>query len=134
MRKLVCIAACLMVAWSAAVVDAAKGRDAFDGKWTVTVTAEDGGKTSEDTMTFAGGKVESEFAKKHGFEPTEYELDARAGATGPATFTATAKSAKEGTIKWTGTATGAAVSGTFTWTRADGEKAEYSYRGERAEK
>jgi hypothetical protein len=131
MRKLVCLAACMMLAVYAI---GAKGRDAFDGKWTVTVTAEDGGKTSEDTLTFAAGKVVSEFAKKHGFEPAEYEIDARGGAAGPATFTATSKSAKEGTIKWTGTATASSVSGTFTWTKADGEKSEYSYKGERAAK
>jgi hypothetical protein len=112
---------------------AAKGRDAFDGTWKVTVTQEDG-KTYEDTLTFAKGKFVSESCKAHGFAETAYDLDARAGATGAATFTATATSAKEGKAKWTGTATGPSISGSFTWTMTDGSTKEHTFKGERADK
>jgi hypothetical protein len=112
---------------------AAKGRDAFDGTWTVTVTQEDG-KTYEDTLTFAGGRFASESGKGHGFGAAAYEVDSRAGATGSATFTATATSAKEGSAKWTGAVTGPAISGSFAWAKADGSTKEYTFRGTRAEK
>jgi hypothetical protein len=133
MRKLVCIAACLCVlSASSAPARAAKGRDAFEGKWTVTVTPEEGGKPYEDTLTFAAGKFVSEGCKAHGFTEAEYEADVRGGQA--QTFTATAKSKQEGSAKWTGTAAATEISGQFTWTKADGSTAGYSYKGTRAGK
>jgi hypothetical protein len=111
---------------------AAAGRDQFDGKWTVTVTPDDGGKPYEDTLTFKGGKFLSEKCKAHGFEEAEYDADVRGGQI--ATFTATAKSKREGSAKWTGTAAATQLQGTFKWTKADGSTADYSYTGARSEK
>src|SRR3954463_3089848 len=96
----------------------AAGRDQFDGKWTVTVTPDDGGKPYEDTLTFKGGKFLSEKCKAHGFAEAEYEADTRGGQA--ATFTATAKSKKEGSAKWTGTMAATQIQGTLKWTKADG--------------
>jgi len=108
------------------------GRDQFDGKWTVTVTPDDGGKPYEDTLTFKGGKFLSEKCKAHGFEEAEYDADVRGGQA--ATFTATARSKKEGEAKWTGTVAATQIQGTFKWTKADGSTADYAYSGARSEK
>jgi hypothetical protein len=129
MRKFLSMAACVILCLA---VCGAKGRDAFEGRWTVTVTPEEGGKPYEDTLVFAAGKFASEGCKTHGFKEAEYEADLRGGQA--QTFTATAKSAKEGEAKWTGTAAVAEISGQFTWTKADGSTASYTYKGTRAEK
>jgi hypothetical protein len=109
----------------------AVGRDQFDGKWAVTVTSDDG-KTYDDTLTFAGGKFISQKQKSMGFTETEYDADVRGGQA--ATFTATAKSKKEGSAKWTGTVAATEINGTLEWTKADGSVVNYTYRGSRGEK
>jgi hypothetical protein len=113
------------------VSSTAHARDQFEGKWTITVTSDDG-KPHEDTLTFKTGKLTSQFAKTHGFSEAEYEADVRGGQS--ATFTATAKSKKEGTMKWTGTIAATSIQGTCTWTKADGSTESFSYSGMRAEK
>src|SRR4051812_46159938 len=124
--------AMLIVAMLAGVSVAA-GRDAFEGTWKVTVTPDDGGgKPYEDTLTFKNGKFTSENGKKHEFAETEYEGDFRGGQIG--TFTATAKSKKEGSAKWTGTVAPGQIQGTLAWTKADGSVVNYTYMGERKEK
>lgn len=107
-------------------------RDAFEGKWTVTLTSDDGGKPIEDTLTFKAGKFTSEKQKAQGFGETEYELDSRGGQI--MTFTATATSKKEGSAKWTGQASLGEISGSMTLTRADGSSVSYTYRGKKQEK
>lgn len=109
----------------------AVGRDQFDGKWAVTVTSDDG-KTYDDTLTFAGGKFISQKQKSMGFTEAEYDADVRGGQA--ATFTATAKSKKEGSAKWTGTVAATEINGTLEWTKADGSVVNYTYRGSRGEK
>lgn len=129
MRNMWMILACgilLSVSFSA------YARDQFEGKWTVTVTSDDGGKPHEDTLIFKNGKLTSQSAKAHGFADGEYEADTRGGQS--ATFTATAKSEKEGSMKWTGTMAATSLQGTFTWTKADGSTESFSYSGMRAEK
>jgi hypothetical protein len=100
--------------------------------WKVTVTPDDGGKPYEDTLTFKNGKFTSENGKKHEFAETEYEGDFRGGQIG--TFTATAKSKKEGSAKWTGTLAAGQIQGTLAWTKADGSVVNYTYTGARKEK
>lgn len=129
MRKMIGSMACAMLLLA---LVAAAGRDRFEGKWTVTVTPDDGGKSYEDTLTFKGGKFTSQSGKGHGFAEAEYEADTRGGQI--STFTATAKSAKEGSTKWTGTMAATQIQGTFTWTKADGSTANFSFMGARAEK
>jgi hypothetical protein len=120
---------CVAILSAAGAVAAAAGRDAFEGTWKVTVTPDDGGKPYEDTLTLKNGKFTSENGKKHEFAETEYEGDFRGGQIG--TFTATAKSKKEGSAKWTGTVAPGQVQGTLAWTKADGSVVNYTYRGER---
>jgi hypothetical protein len=136
MRKTACGVAWalfLMVAsMTARAAQAAPGRDAFEGRWAVTVTPDDGGKAYEDTLTFAGNKFVSQGCRAHGFAETEYEPDTRGGQI--ATFTATATSKTEGSAKWTGTAAATEIQGTFAWTKADGSVVNYTYRGTRAVK
>ena len=119
----------VLLAGACAVVARAAGRDAFEGTWKVTVTPDDGGKPYEDTLVFKTGKFTSENGKKHDFAETEYEGDFRGGQIG--TFTATAKSKKEGSAKWTGTVAPGQIQGTLAWTKADGSVVNYTYRGER---
>ena len=109
----------------------AAGRDQFDGKWAVAVTSDDG-KTYDDTLTFAGGKFISQKQKSLGFTEAQYDADVRGGQA--ATFTATAKSKKEGSAKWTGTVAATEINGTLEWTKADGSVVNYTYRGSRGEK
>src|SRR5215213_1797466 len=72
MRKLFHVAACVLLA---CVFLAPKGRDAFEGKWDVTLTPDSGGKERKDTLTFAGDKLTSEFLKKEGYKEATYEAD-----------------------------------------------------------
>ena len=113
------------------LLSGAVGRDQFDGKWAVTVTSDDG-KTYDDTLTCAGGKFISQKQKSMGFTEAEYDPDVRGGQS--ATFTATAKSKKEGSAKWTGTVAATEMNGTMEWTKADGSVVNYTYRGTRGEK
>jgi hypothetical protein len=115
MRNILFVLVC-GVMLSVSVTHAA--RDQFEGAWKITVTSDDGGKPHEDALTFKAGKLVSESGKAKGFAEAEYEADTRGGQT--ATFTATAKSPKEGTIKWTGTMAATQIQGTFSWTKADG--------------
>ena len=122
--------ALLFVASGAAL--AIGGRDAFEGKWAVTVTPDDGGKPYKDTLTFKGQKLVSEKLKKEGFEDAPYEVDLRGGQIG--TFTATAKSKSGGSAKWTGTAATGNLQGTLALTKKDGSAATYMFSGAKAEK
>lgn len=107
-------------------------RDAFEGKWTVTLTSDDGGKPIDDTLTFKNTRFTSEKQKAQGFGETEYELDSRGGQI--MTFTATSTSKKEGSAKWTGQASLGEISGSMTLTRPDGSSATYTYRGKKEQK
>jgi hypothetical protein len=132
MRNVFNAMACVVVLLTAVRVCDAAGRDAFEGMWKVTVTPDDGGKAYEDTLTFKNGKFTSENGKKHEFAETEYEGDFRGGQIG--TFTATAKSKKEGSAKWTGTLAAGQIQGTLAWTKGDGSVVNYTYMGARKEK
>lgn len=108
-------------------------KDAFEGKWAIEVTPEDGGKPYRDTLIFKNQKLTSERLKKEGFEDAEYEVDLRGGQIG--TFTATAKTKPAGgTAKWTGTAATGNLQGTLVVTHKDGKTMSASFTGARAEK
>jgi hypothetical protein len=132
MRNVFNTVACMAILLMVGRVCDAAGRDAFEGMWKVTVTPDDGGKAYEDTLTFKNGKFTSENGKKHEFAETEYEGDFRGGQIG--TFTATAKSKKEGSAKWTGTLAAGQIQGTLALTKADGSVVNYTYMGTRKEK
>jgi hypothetical protein len=129
MRNLFVIAALAAVFSSAAL---AAGRDQFEGKWTVTVMPDDGSKPYQETLIFKTGKFTWETGKAHGFGEVAYDADVRGGQS--ATFTATGKSAKEGTIKWTGNMAATSIQGTISWTKADGSTDTFTFNGMRAEK
>jgi len=112
-----------------ASVAVAAGRDVFEGTWTVTITPDDGGKPYEDKLVFKTGKFTSEHGKKLGFDDCEYDADLRGGQIG--TFTANARSKKEGAAKWTGTLATGQIQGTMAWTKADGSVVNYTYMGTR---
>jgi hypothetical protein len=129
MRNILLILTCSVLALFST---GAVARDQFDGKWTITVTSDDGGKPYEDTLTFKAGKFVSEKGKAKGFAEAAYEADTRGAQA--ATFTGTTKSNKEGIIKWTGTIAVSQIQGTFSWTKGDGSTETFTYMGTRAEK
>ena len=110
---------------------AAIGRDAFEGKWTVTLTPEEGGKDLKDSLLFKNEKFTSELGKKDGFEESPYEVDVRGGQI--STFTANVKGkGGKGLMKWTGTATPDNIQGNLSWTKADGSTKTYTFTGTKA--
>ena len=105
-------------------------RDAFDGKWKVTLVAESGDqKAPEDVLVFYRGKFKSEAFEKRGFAEVEYQTDIR--RYGPQKFTATATSGQEGTCKWSGVSTGQEIRGDMVWTKKDGSVVNYTFNGEK---
>lgn len=117
------------------LVRIAQAKDAFEGTvWHVTVTPDDdargaGERPFEDTLTFKGGKFISDTFKGKGFDPVDFDEDSRRGPL--AEYTANIKSDKNGTAKWSGTTTGAEISGDLVWTKADGSVVNFSYTGEK---
>jgi hypothetical protein len=104
--------------------------------WHITVTPDDdargaGERPFEDDVTFKGGKFISDHFTAKGFAPVDYDSDTRRGPL--AAFTVNAKSDTNGTLKWTGTTTGADITGDLVWTKADGSVANFSFTGEKKE-
>jgi hypothetical protein len=96
------------------------GKGNLDGKsFKVTVT-EPSKKTYDETRTFKNGQFEAEVCAKYGFKPTAY-----AGDT--SSFTATAKSEKEGTAEWSGTVSGDQIEGKFVWTKSGQPTYTYTF-------
>jgi hypothetical protein len=129
MRKVFHVTACVLIA---AACLAPRGRDAFEGKWNVTLSPDNGGKEQKDTLTFAAEKITSEFLKKQGYNEAAYEADVRGGQI--STFTATQEGKKGAKAKWTGTATPDGIDGTLTVTNDKGESTTYNYKGTKKEK
>ena len=110
----------------------AEARDAFVGKWKITVTPEEGGEGKEfkDTIEFKGGNFTAEaFNKIHRFKAVKYEEDTRGGLS--ASFTAEVKDQKDadGSAKWSGFSTGVEMQGELVWTKPDGTEVRYTFRG-----
>jgi hypothetical protein len=118
---------------AASATPAAPGRDAFEGRWAVEVTPDDGGKPYRDTLVFKNLKLTSEKLKKEGFQECEYEVDTRGGQIN--TFTATAKTKPDGgEAKWTGTAVTGNLQGNLVVTTKKAGTVNYTFTGARAEK
>ena len=131
--KLVSYVAVLALALVATTAALAAGKDQFEGRWTIALTPEDGGKAQQDTVVFKNEKFTSELGRKQGFEEAPYEVDTRGGQIGTFTANVKAKSGK-GLMKWTGTAATGSIKGTLTWVKNDGSTAEYSFTGDKAVK
>jgi hypothetical protein len=111
----------------------AAGRDQFEGKWTIEVTPDDGGKPYRDTILFKNLKLTSEKLKKEGFQECDYDVDTRGAQIG--TFTALAKTKPEGgEAKWSGTATTGNLQGTLVVTTKKGGTVNYSFTGAKADR
>lgn len=109
------------------------GRDALAGKWKVTVTPdEDARKEREkefkDILIFKGSTFTSTESKKFGFETGVYEEDVHPGGIGG--FSATLKSKTTyGTMKWTGLVAASELTGNMVWTKKDGVKLNFTFKG-----
>ena len=123
--------------FSLLTVAVAHARDPFEGtSWKVTVTPDSdasgaGEKSFEDTLIFKGAKFTSEKFKSRGFDAVTYDNDTSPGNIG--TFTANAKSEKNGTAKWSGQVAATSIKGDFVWTRPDGTVLTFSFTGEKKE-
>jgi hypothetical protein len=65
-----------------------------------------------------------------GFAAAPFSEDV--GAYSPAKFTCTQTSDKEGKLDWSGFTTGQDLTGTLTWTKADGTVIHYDLTGNKA--
>jgi len=104
----------LGVAWA--------GKGKLDGKtFKVTIT-EPSKSTFADTLTFKAGTFDSSECQKYGFKATSYSGDATS-------FTASAKSEKEGTTEWSGTIKGDTIEGKMVWAKTGQPATTYSFAG-----
>jgi hypothetical protein len=107
--------------------------DPSDTKWTIIIEPDEearkaGDRKMDDLMTFVGGKVNTEWGKKHGYPAPDYEEDTR--RFGPTKFTAESKNKDGDKAKWSGTITGGSISGDIVVTKKDGSELRYSFSGE----
>jgi hypothetical protein len=107
--------------------------DPFEGKWAITIEPDDdarkaGERNVDDMLTFTGGKVNTEWGKKHGYPAPEYEEDSR--RFGPTKFTAESSNKEGDKAKWSGTVTGGSISGDIIVVKKDGSELRYAYKGE----
>jgi hypothetical protein len=124
MFLLLCIAAPRVLAQSAL--------HPLEGSYKVTVTPDDmNGPNHEykDVFTFNNNETfSSEKMKAKGFSDGHYDEDSR--RFGPSKFKAEIKSDKEGKMNYEGSADGTQITGTLTWTKANGDTVTYAFRGE----
>jgi hypothetical protein len=99
--------------------------EGFEAKTFVGELKDPSGKVDKDEFVFHHGTFRSTACDAWGFkaEPYEVELDAKG-----LRFTCKAESAKEGTMEWSGKATGDVLEGTATWTK-DGKATVYTFKG-----
>lgn len=102
------------------------------GTWNVTCTPDEmNSETREfkDTLTI---KPDDTFVsanmKKKGFADGRVEEDTR--RFGPTKWNVTIKSDKKESIYYQGTADGNEMQGTMVWTKANGDKFNYTFKGE----
>ncbi len=104
----------------------------LQGTWAVTVMPDDmngGNREYQDTWHFSlDDKFTSDAMKAKGFADGHVDEDSR--RFGPSTFKTSIKSDKDGEIKYEGTADGTQISGTMTWTKANGDTVTFSFKGE----
>jgi hypothetical protein len=109
-------------------------RDGLHGKWTATVTADDGGKDHADTFTFTNGDLfTSEQMEKDGFEPASYA--GRGTVIGVAEqFDTTLKNKAGDSAHWQGENVGGQLTGTLTITRKNGDVTTFTFKATRQQK
>jgi hypothetical protein len=105
-------------------------RDALVGKWKAQVTADDGSKVFDDTITFKGGKFTSEKESADGFQPADYQ-DQPAPHGLSAQFDVTLTNKDGDTAKWSGFSTGTDITGTLVTTKKDGTSTSYSFKADK---
>ena len=107
-------------------------RDALAGKWSATVTPDDtSAKEYTDTLTFKGGKLESDELKKAGFDGATVN-DSPSPMGVAAKFDVTLTNKDGDTAAYAGTSTANEMTGTLTVTKKDGTKTTYSFKATRS--
>ena len=100
------------------------GKGKLDGKTFKVTVVEPDKKTYPDTLTFKNGMFDASGCAQYGFKPTAYSGDA-------ASFTATAKSEKEGTTEWSGTVKGDQIEGKMVWIKAGQPAYTYTFSSQK---
>lgn len=122
---LVLILVSALIAGAAAAASPPAGL--LDGKTFVGETGKRGqGKGDPETFVFKDGKFDPLQCHPYGFSAAPYKATAASGKVG---FEAETVSAKEGTMRWKGTALGTSFQGTMTWTKKGQAPVEYWFRG-----
>jgi len=99
----------------------------LDGKIFSGEIGKEGEKTGgKDDLIFKDGKFRSTACDKFGFTEAPYTVKASGRDT---IFEAEAVSAKEGTMKWTGTVKGNTATATVLWSKPDKPPVELWYKG-----
>jgi len=99
----------------------------LDGKIFSGEIGKKGRKTGgKDDLVFKEGKFRSTACDKFGFTEAPYTVKASGRDT---IFEAEAVSAKEGTMKWTGTVKGNTATATVLWSKPDKPPTELWYKG-----
>jgi len=99
----------------------------LDGKVFVGELGKKGDKTGDkDDLIFKDGKFRSTACEKYGFTEAPYTTNTSGENT---SFVGEAMSAKEGTMKWTGTIKEDTVTATITWSKPGKAPQEFWYRG-----
>ena len=115
----------------AAFPASAFARQSLHGKWTATLTADDGGKEQADTLEFTkGDQFTSDRMAKDGFDPAPYA--GRGSPIGAAEQFETTLTNKAGdTAKWEGQNLGGQLTGTLTLTRKGVATTTFTFKATR---
>lgn len=132
MRMMISFAPLLLVV--CLIASPARAADALEGRWNIKVTPDEEARQArqrefDDVLTFKALQFTSDHLKKIGFASAQYDEDSR--RNGPATFTVTLTSDKQGAVKWSGMSTGQDIKGTLVWTQKDGTILNFTFQGTR---
>ena len=107
-------------------------REALLGKWSATVTADEGaGKEHADTLTFTNGYMfASDELAKQGFGPASY-ADRFTPTGAAATFDVTLTNKAGDTAHWQASEAGGQMTGTLVVTPKGGAPVGYAFKAER---
>jgi len=100
-------------------------KHALDGKTFDVALTPDGGKADPDVLIFDRGVFRSTACDPYGFFECAYTTDVGVGIT----FTATAKSPKDGTTTWRGKVKGVSIDGTMTWQKEGQAPVKHAFSG-----
>lgn len=128
MLKVSHLSACIVIGASLIAATAFAKMSPLEGSTFDVKMAEVGKKQGPDKLIFASGKFTSTECTKYGFGPSAYKAKKHGKSW---SFTAHAKSAKEGDAYWKGMITGNKISGTMRWVKKGQKPIRYKFAGQK---